>query len=564
MKYNRILIWLSAALFIIILSCNCEKNNTKSQIRILILSGSNNHEWSKTTPLLQRIYTETEIFTAEITNKPDTLDFKSFNRYDVIVSNRNTWPDTTSGMTPEWESGFEKYIKKGGGAVFIHAGASSFYNWDDYHRIGIGRWGKETSHAKPQKGKVHGFDQTHPVTKGLKDFFIVDELWEKTDIHPDASSIGSLTWTDKADGRQRNEKALFTSQTGKGRSFYTILGHDERALLNTGLQTLLIRGTLWAAGESNMPDPSPELEVNDENTSSLSWEKTDTTFCLKKGSYPIWQFNFNNRYGRPYFHPVSASKSILICVDPPDHPWHLGLWFCWKYINGINYWEFLDDFKTERTGYRSAGITEITDISLKNNDDRSAVIEMDISYHPDGGQIVMTEKSLISISAPSDNGSYHIDYENSYNVVSEEVVLDRTPVQTEPGGRTWGGYAGLSVRFSQDFTDPFIIAADDSADYKKNRWAYLGFNTLTGDTAGISIIQDPEFTTVNTSWYIIRTPEIPFFYYSPAVIYDGPITLKKGEKLHLKYRVLIIPGKTGKEELEKKYDEYLNGIKNHP
>jgi hypothetical protein len=88
----------------------------------------------------------------------------------------------------------------------------------------------------------------------------------------------------------------------------------------------------------------------------------------------------------------------------------------------------------------------------------------------------------------------------------------------------------------------------------------MGFSTLSGGTAGVSIIQDPEFTTSNTSWYIIRTPSIPFFYYSPAVLYDGPITLKKGEKLKLKYRVLIIPGKTSKEELEKKYNEYLNGI----
>jgi type 1 glutamine amidotransferase len=543
-----------------LLTFSCGKNNSKDLVNILIISGKNNHEWSKTTPVLIRTFRETGLFEVNVTENPDTLNINSLKRYDVIVSNRNTWPDNDARMNPEWEKDFLRFIEEGGGAVFIHAGASSYYSWDEYHRIGIGRWGNETSHGLPQKGKVHGFDQTHPVTRGLMDFYITDELWEKTDIHPDANSIGSLSWTDETDGRQKNEKALFTSLTGKGRSFYTILGHDERALLNTGLQILLIRGTLWAAGINNMPEPSAELAVNDGNNNLLSWEKTDTTFCLKNGNYPIWQFNFNNRYGRPYFHPVSASDAILTCVDPPDHPWHLGLWFCWKYINEINYWEFLDDYKTERTGYRSAGLTEINDIRLKNNDDHSAMIEMNISYHPDGGETVLTEKSLITVSAPSDNGSYYIDYDNSYTAISEELVLDRTPVQTEPGGRTWGGYAGLSVRFSQDFTDPFIIAQDNSADYKKNSWVYMGFNTLTGDTAGISIIQHPRFTTTNTSWYIIRTPEIPFFYYSPAVLYDGKITLKKGERLHLKYRVWIIPGKTGMEELEKKYNEYLNRI----
>ena len=543
-----------------VLTFSCGKNNSKDPVSILIISGKNNHDWSKTTPLLVRIYNEAKLFTVNVTEKPDTLNYEILRKYDVIVSNWNTWPDNDFRFTPPWEEDLIRYVKEGGGVVFIHAGASSFYNWDEYHRIGIGRWGNETTHGLPQKGKVHGFDQTHPITNGIRDFYIVDELWTRADIHPDALALASLSWRDETEGQDYGEKAVFTSQTGKGRSFYTILGHDERALLNTGLQTLLIRGTLWAAGRNNMPEPSAELAVNDEKNNSLSWEKTDTTFCLKNGNHPIWQFNFNNRYGRPYFHPVSASNAILTCVDPPDHPWHLGLWFCWKYINEINYWEFLDDFKTERTGYRSAGITEINDINLKNNDDHSAVIEIDISYHPYGGVKVMTEKSLISISSPSDNGSYHIDYDNSYTAVSEEVVLDRTPVQTEPGGRTWGGYAGLSVRFSQDFTDPFIITPDNSVDYKKNSWVYMGFNTLTGSTAGISIIQDPRFTTTYTSWYIIRTPEIPFFYYSPAVLYDGKIILKKGERLHLKYRVWIIPGKTGREELDLKYLEYLNGI----
>jgi len=330
--------------------------------------------------------------------------------------------------------------------------------------------------------------------------------------------------------------------------------------LNSGLQSLLIRAALWTAGREKMPELHQELSVTDQKNNSLSWEKTDTTFCLRSGEHKVWQFNFNNRYGRPYFHPVSASNTIMTCVDPPDHPWHLGLWFCWKYINEVNYWEFLDDFKTETTGYRSEGVTEITGINLKSNDDHSAVIEMDISYYPSGGEKVMTEKSRIAVSVPANDGSYYIDYDNSYTAVADEVILDRTPVQKEPGGRTWGGYAGLSVRFSQDFTDPFILAPNDSADYKKNNWVDMGFNTLTGDTAGMSIIQDPGFTTTNTSWYIIRTPGIPFFYYSPAVLYDDKIILKSGEQLHLKYRVWVIPGKTSREELELKFNEYLNRI----
>ena len=42
------------------------------------------------------------------------------------------------------------------------------------------------------------------------------------------------------------------------------------------------------------------------------------------------------------------------------------------------------------------------------------------------------------------------------------------------------------------------------------------------------------------------------FTYSPAVLYDGKIILKKGENLHLKYRTWIIPGKTSVDALQEK------------
>jgi hypothetical protein len=70
-----------------------------------------------------------------------------------------------------------------------------------------------------------------------------------------------------------------------------------------------------------------------------------------------------------------------------------------------------------------------------------------------------------------------------------------------------------------------------------------------------------KYTTPETSWYLINNPEIPFFYYSPAVLFDGKIELKKGEALYLKYRVWIIPGKTRQKDLQKKYDDYILSFK---
>ena len=85
----------------------------------------------------------------------------------------------------------------------------------------------------------------------------------------------------------------------------------------------------------------------------------------------------------------------------------------------------------------------------------------------------------------------------------------------------------------------------------------MGFNTLTGDQAGISMFQHPDYTTPYTRWYYAKDPSIPFFFFTPAAIYDKNIRLKKGESLTLKYRVWIL-GETSKEMLDAKYQQYIN------
>ena len=91
--------------------------------------------------------------------------------------------------------------------------------------------------------------QTHPITKGIKDFFIIDEIWEKPDIYPGSKALASVSARDEVDGHSINESIVYINHIGKGRSFFTTLGHDEKALLNNGLKTLLLRGTQWAADQ---------------------------------------------------------------------------------------------------------------------------------------------------------------------------------------------------------------------------------------------------------------------------------------------------------------------------
>ena len=561
---KRILFFILLCVTVVPIFASTLKHSTVPKdvlIKVLILSGKNNHEWQKTTPILVRIFRESKQYAITVSENPDTITYPTLKKFQLIISNWNTWPDNKIRMSSRWEGDFLRYVNEGGGVLSFHAGASSFYGWEPYHRIGIGRWGKETSHGPRTKGHVYNLDQSHPITKGMAPYYIMDEIWENTDIYSGSKAIGSLSAKDEKDGHLIDVSAVFVSQSGKGRCFFTTLGHDERALLNSGLQTLLLRAGQWCSGKEVTIAIPCDLKVTRKNQKDkLSWCKSDTTFSLMNHSDIIWQFNSNNRFGKPYFHPLTVDKSDLTCVSPPDHPWHLGLWFSWKFINGINYWEYQNNFRSAETGFKSDGVTAFESNKFSANSDFSADIRLKLMYHPIAGSEVMSEDRLFHISNPLPDGSYYIDEENLFTALVDSVLLDRTPIMGEPGGQSWGGYSGLSVRFNQSFTSTEIISPGDSTSRRKSPWIYMGFNTLTGKKAGMLIITQPEYTPKSSTWYIINDPQVPFYYYSPAIIFDKNILLKKGESLRLKYRIWMLGGEVSKEQLVQKYNHFLDKI----
>ena len=544
-------------IILLISGCSSSGDNGKMIRKALIMSGQNNHEWEKTTAALLKMYKHLPGYEIDVMTDPESLTYEEIKDYDVLISNWNNWPDNDIEWDSVQEKAFINYVKEGGGMVFLHAGASSYYSSEVYHQIGIGRWGNETSHGLPTRGKIVQLSDTHPVTRGLNEFYILDEIWENTDISPGAQVLARLKAKAEEDEHEIVEDAVFVKEIGKGRTFYTILGHDERALFNTGLNTLLLRATEWAAtGEVTQEIPQ-ELQISTQSQSeNNTWLQTDTTLQLFKGEKMVWQYNFRNRFGKPYFHPLFLNHSRLTSESPADHPWHYGLWFSWKFINGLNYWEYLDDFKSEETGYRSEGITGIQSINIRKNPDYSANIELDFLYHPPNEDPVLKESRKIYVSPHDKYGQYYIDYEHYFIADFGDVILDRTPILGEPDGKSWGGYGGLNIRFNQDFTESETIPDVIHPDYPKNDWFYMGFKSLTGEKAGVAMLQHPDYTIETTRWYYLTDRNHPFFFYSPAALYDGKYLLNQGDSLILNYRVWILSEGT-EEVLSEKFHYYI-------
>lgn len=287
----------------------------QNTMKVLIIDGQNNHQvWPKSTIMMKQYLEETGLFTVNIQRtkytwkanrekeylilagnlvsddleqpKTDETFAPNFKEYDVVVSNFG-W--RAAPWSINTQKAFEKYIKKGGGFVSIHAADNSFPEWEAYNQmIGLGGWGNRTEKNGPYvyytnegekvidttagtagaHGKRHNFPITirntaHPITKGMPKVWLtgIDECYAK--LRGPAKNMTVLaTGKDQSDTAptDRHEPMFMTINYGKGRVFHNTLGHDTDSFENVGFIVSFLRGTEWAASgrvTQAIPDDFP-------------------------------------------------------------------------------------------------------------------------------------------------------------------------------------------------------------------------------------------------------------------------------------------------------------------
>ena len=252
----------------------------KEPIKVLIVTGQNNHNWEASNVILQKYLNESGMFVADVAVSPkkseDMSKFQpNFSAYKVVVLDYNgdSWPEVTNNA-------FLQFVKNGGGVVVYHAADNAFRNWKEFNEIiGLGGWegrneqdgpyvyfkdDKEIRDNSPGPGGSHGRqheyviklrNKKHPITKGLPDSWThaKDELYDRMRGPAQNMTILATAYSDKSTGgTDRDEPALMVLKWGKGRIFHTILGHvgnepEHPAVDCASFIVTFLRGTEWAA-----------------------------------------------------------------------------------------------------------------------------------------------------------------------------------------------------------------------------------------------------------------------------------------------------------------------------
>ena len=235
-----------------------------ARIKVLILTGVNNHDWRATTPVLRAILESTGRFDTRVDEEVRGCGSETFAAYDVLLINYNDWKNSGPWWDDRARQAMLDFVRNGKGIVFYHAANNAFWGWPEYDKLVGGTWREGAGHAPYHPYKVKIVDRAHAITNGMPPMFPeTDELYHGLSLQPDIHILATA-WDDPSNcrnpgdrcGTGKDEPLIWVQNYGAGRVFQTALGHDAKAMQSGGFQITLQRGTEWAAtGQVLIPIP---------------------------------------------------------------------------------------------------------------------------------------------------------------------------------------------------------------------------------------------------------------------------------------------------------------------
>lgn len=272
----------------------------------------------------------------------------------------------------------------------------------------------------------------------------------------------------------------------------------------------------------------------------------------------LWTYHYAAGNNVPYFHPIALPGGpTLTNFAPKDHPWHRALWFSWKLINGVNYWEWAQPKKPGATELDPHGVpagwTRFAGNETVQTNADSARIAMNIDYGT-GDTPLLKEERRILVKVPRPDGSYTIDWHMTFTARQQNLVFDRTPPN-----KTGGGYAGLSYRAPDTIKQVRIIDSEGrtglDARGPASRWIDASgvIDAQIGPT-GVAILCHPQNERYPSQWHLwAREGGV---YVNPSMLFSGAYTLPAGKSFTLSYRILVHKELGDPKAIEKEFTDF--------
>jgi hypothetical protein len=246
---------------------------------------------------------------------------------------------------------------------------------------------------------------------------------------------------------------------------------------------------------------------------------------------------------RPYFHPLRTLDGDLVSLyRPHDHVWHKGLALSLSNVADANFWG-------GRTYVHPEGYTQLPNNGGMWHD------EFDLLGVPDGvlrfderltwvteqGAAWVEERRRVGVAVLPDAGAWQLAFETTLsNISGQELPIGSPTTQ----GRENAGYSGLFWRGPRSFTGGTVLTpgrtGGDERMGERAAWlAFTGQHDGNGRSSTLLFVDDPGNPRHPVKWFVRSSP---FAAVCPAPFFDEVYRLADGDRLRLRYDVLVADG----------------------
>ena len=225
---------------------------------LIVRGGWDGHEPMLVSERMKNVL-ENEGFEVEVSDTLDIyLNVEHLLTKDLIVS---LW--TMGTITKEQCKGVMEAVEKGVGLAGSHGGMCDSYRENvDWQFMTGGQWvahpGGEVDYEVNIKWS------TSPITYGLKDYKIHSEQYY-VQIDPCIEVLATTNFPNYPGPHTSNRfvtvPVTWTKRWGKGRVFYTSMGHHDDIFDIPEVMTMMVRGMLWAAEGKKVADEDSEFSL---------------------------------------------------------------------------------------------------------------------------------------------------------------------------------------------------------------------------------------------------------------------------------------------------------------
>ena len=296
------------------------------------------------------------------------------------------------------------------------------------------------------------------------------------------------------------------------------------------MKTLVAAAALWAV--SAAPDSRKiTVDVSDERIDVKVDNTLFTALHTAKGPQKL------------YLHPLltASGKRVTrafpmeqVSGESTDHPHQRGVWIGAEQLSGMDFWENEPSDKNPKAG--AVVLTDVSDVRSGAGEGRFTIRAKWMSQ---AGEQVIAETRTMTFRAPS----------HDQRIVDIDLRLSaKTPVTFADNHD-----AILGLRLATEFEEAHggkAINAEGVTGWERLRGARSAWvdwrATVGGENVGVAVMDAPTNFRFPTPWHVrdyalLFASPFAFRDYTPSA-QDGSLTMKPGDELKLRYRILVHSG----------------------